>query len=178
MLVDVCETLKNTRLDNGYPQFQPSHLEITTIDVDNSVGNVIPEQASAHINVRFNPNYSGETLKLHLEELITKSTNAFPGKCQLAWHLGGEAFLTENNLLKTITKNAVERVTGIEPLFSTDGGTSDGRFMKELCPVVEFGLLSNQAHKIDEHVPVSDIRALTNVYSEILSLYCDRVQMH
>lgn len=170
--MDVCETLKNANLDSGFPEFQPSHLEITTIDVGNVAGNVIPEKASAHFNVRFNPNYCGETLINHLQKLIKSSTNA----CSATWHLecniGGEAFLTENAILKNVTKTAVEKITGIIPEFSTTGGTSDARFMKDLCPVVEFGLISDQAHQIDEHVRVSDIELLTDVYSEILRTYC------
>ena len=172
LLLDVCETLKNTHLDEGFPEFQPSHLEITTIDVDNRAANVIPEKATAHFNVRFNPNYCGETLKNHLERLIKRSINGSPVKWQLDCDIGGEAFLTENSELKKVTQYAIEQVTGLMPEFSTTGGTSDARFIKDLCPVVEFGLISEQAHQIDEHVRVSDIELLTDIYGEILTSYC------
>jgi succinyl-diaminopimelate desuccinylase len=172
LLVDVCTALKNSPLDEGFPEFQPSHLEITSIDVDNAAGNVIPEKATAHINVRFNPNFSGETLKNHLKNLIETSISGSHAKWELECDVGGEAFLTECDFLKEITKNAIEKITGIEPEFSTTGGTSDARFIKDLCPVVEFGLLSGQAHKIDEHINIRDIEILTNIYSEILSSYC------
>lgn len=172
LLVDVCETLKNTPLDDGFPEFQPSHLEITTIDVDNAASNVIPERATAHINVRFNPSYTGEKLKQYLEELINESINGHRVNWQLDCNIGGEAFLTKNTFLRAIITEAIKHVTGINPTCSTTGGTSDARFIRDICPVVEFGLISDQAHKIDERVKVSDIEMLTKVYTQTLISYC------
>lgn len=171
LLVDVCDILKNIHLDEGFPEFQPSHLEITKIDVDNSSPDIIPGKAVAHFNVRFNPNYCGDTLINHLETLIKKSINKCPVTWKLECKVAGEAFLTENALLKNVTKEAVQKITGLTPELSTTGGTSDARFIKDLCPVIEFGLISEQAHQIDEHVRLCDIELLTDAYTEILTSY-------
>ncbi len=173
-LMDYLQTLLAVSLDEGMQDFQPSNLEVTTFDVGNPTTNIIPGQASATFNIRFNPMYTGASLKAYLNEKL----KIVKERCQLdlIWNLectvGGESFLTHHEGLRKLVGDAVTDVTGKTPEFSTSGGTSDARFLKDICPVVEFGLINKEAHQVDEKVLAEDLYALTKVYKEILEKVC------
>ena len=158
-------------LDDGYLGFQPSNLEVTTIDVGNPATNVIPGTATARLNIRFNPGHTGASLAAWLAEEGEKAGAGFPGKVTVATHISGEAFLTEPGDFVAVVAGAVEAVTGVKPELSTTGGTSDARFIRSLCPVVEFGLVGTTMHAVDERAPVSEIVALTAVYRQLIGDY-------
>lgn len=163
-LVKVLAELNKEPLDAGNERFQPSNLEIVNIDVGNDSHNVIPEQASARFNVRFNNEFTPESLK---DELTRRMARAGV-KYDIDWWVSGDSFLTEAGPLSDAVSKAVAARTGRTPELSTTGGTSDARFIKDMCPVVEFGLVGATMHKIDEHVAVSDINTLTDIYTDVI----------
>jgi succinyl-diaminopimelate desuccinylase len=167
-LVAILHALKNHPLDNGTEFFQPSNLEITSIDVGNPTGNVIPASASAAFNIRFNDLHSPDSLKLW----ATSICEQFAGHYELKTTSGiADAFLTPKGPLSTVVADAVATITGIMPELSTTGGTSDARFIKNYCPVVECGLINQTAHKVDECVAVEDIFTLTQIYKTAIKNY-------
>ena len=163
-LISMLAALSTPPLDEGTDHFQPSHLAITSIDVGNPVSNVIPARAGAAFNVRFNDLHSGASL----EERFRQQCAAVGGRFDLSIDVSGEAFLTPPGALSEIIVGAVERITGRRPVLDTGGGTSDARFIKDTCPVAEFGLTAEGAHKVDESVAVADVRALVEIYHAIL----------
>ena len=163
-LVKVLATLDGP-LDNGNKRFQPSNLEIINIHVGNESHNVIPAEASARFNVRFNNEFTPESLKA---ELTRRMDSAGVGY-EVDWWLSGDSFLTKEGDLSDALCAAVEQRLGVKPELSTTGGTSDARFIKDMCPVVEFGLVGATMHKVDEHVAVADIQALTDIYEDVLN---------
>jgi len=158
-------------LDTGHPGFQPSNLEVTTIDIGNPAGNVIPARASARLNIRFNPAHSGAALSAWLREAGEAAGKGFAGNVTVTPRVSGEAFLTAPGDFTALVARTVEEVTGVKPELSTSGGTSDARFIRALCPVVEFGLVGATMHKVDEHVAVGDVRMLTDVYERLIASY-------
>lgn len=164
-LVAVLAELEKEPLDAGNDLFQPSNLEIVNVEVGNDSHNVIPAEAHARFNVRFNNEYSPESLQ---QELIRRMDRAGEDY-KIDWWVSGDSFLTEKGPLSDAVSKAVKAVTGQTPELSTTGGTSDARFIKDMCPVVEFGLVGATMHKIDEHVAVSDIESLTKIYELILA---------
>ncbi len=158
-------------LDDGYQGFQPSNLEITTVDVGNAATNVIPAQATARVNIRFNPGHTGAALAQWLTEEGEKAGASFAGKVTVKTHISGEAFLTAPGDFTAVVAGAVKAETGVDPDLSTTGGTSDARFIRALCPVVEFGLVGTTMHAVDERAPVSEIRTLTAVYKRLIADY-------
>lgn len=164
-LVAVLAELNKEPLDNGNDLFQPSNLEIVNVEVGNDSHNVIPAEAHARFNVRFNNEFSPESLQ---QELIRRMDRAGEDY-KIDWWVSGDSFLTEEGPLSDAVSKAVTAVTGKTPELSTTGGTSDARFIKDMCPVVEFGLVGATMHKIDEHVAVSDIESLTQIYEKVLS---------
>ncbi|MEO8811888.1 MAG: succinyl-diaminopimelate desuccinylase [Caulobacteraceae bacterium] len=171
VLVRLLARLQARRLDEGFDRFQPSNLEITTIDVGNPAGNVIPARASARLNIRFNPAHSGAALAGWLADEAAAAEAAFSGKVALTPRIGGEAFLTERGPFTEAIAGAVAAVSGVVPMLSTTGGTSDARFIRALCPVVEFGLVGESMHKVDESVPVAQIVQLTAIYERLIDDY-------
>ena len=161
--------LSETPLDDGYPRFQPSSLQITDIHIGNEAHNVIPARATARFNVRFNPNWTGATLEAWLREQIAAAASGldYDLKCVVS----GEAFLTTDEAFIDHIADAVKAATGQDPERSASGGTSDARFIKDAAPVVEFGLVGASMHKTDEHAAVADIEKLTDIYAEILRRY-------
>jgi succinyl-diaminopimelate desuccinylase len=147
-------------LDEGMPLFDPSHVEVTSIDTGNPVPNVIPAQATAHFNIRFNPLHTADALMQKLHSRATHLRLTYT----LTVRSSGEAFLCPNKTLQDLVCQAVKTVTGSTPSLSTSGGTSDARFLKDLCPVIEFGLVSQTAHQDDEHILVEEIYRLTSIY--------------
>ncbi len=166
-LVRFLAALKAERLDEGTEFFPPSNLEITSVDVGNPTHNIIPSTASARLNIRFNALHTGNAQQAWL---LQKAAEISPN-LQLTFALSGESFLTPPGALSGVVTDAVQRVTGILPALSTTGGTSDARFIKDHCPVVEFGLRNATAHKVDEQVPVAEIEALAQVYEQVLIGY-------
>lgn len=163
-LVKLLDALIATPLDHGTAHFQPSNLEITTIDVGNKATNVIPNTARAGFNIRFNDLHTGDSLKAWLHDTLGRVGGGFDLDVQVS----GEAFLTPPGMLSEVMSDAVLKVTGLTPELSTSGGTSDARFIKNFCPVAEFGLMNASAHKVDEHVALADIEALTQIYENMI----------
>jgi succinyl-diaminopimelate desuccinylase len=159
--------LSSTPLDSGFIQFQPSHLEITSIDVGNTTSNVIPRTISAKFNIRFNPSYT----RLSLIEHITNSLKTTSTPHTLSFLNGSEPFLTNGHAAIDKLNQAILATTGITPLLSTSGGTSDARFIKEIAPVAEFGLLNSLAHKVDERADLNDLERLEGIYKRFIELY-------
>ena len=168
-LVAILHALTTTELDQGSEHFQPSTLQVATIDIGNPVANVIPASASAVFNIRFNDRWTSETLRAWLTERI----DALGGHCTLDVAVSGEAFLVPSGAVGERLAEAVRRVTGKTPGFSTTGGTSDARFIRTCCPVAEFGLIGQRAHQVDERVALADLAALTQIYQTFLGLYLD-----
>ena len=166
-LVALLRALLALRLDDGTDHFQPSRLELTSIDVGNEATNVIPGSAAARFNVRFNDRHTGASL----ERTIRACLDAAGEPYALAAEVSGEAFLTPPGRLSTIIADSVAAVTGRTPTLSTTGGTSDARFIKDHCPVAEFGLLSRTMHRTDECVPVEALERLADIYLGILERY-------
>ena len=154
-------------LDHGTDHFQPSNIQLTTIDVGNTATNIIPGQARAAFNIRFNDLHTGAGLSDWLRETF----DAVGGAYELDLHLTGDSFLTPPGPFSDLLADVIEQVTGVTPELSTSGGTSDARFIKDYCPVAEFGLTSQTMHKTDEQVALEDIAALTEIYEAVLEGY-------
>jgi succinyl-diaminopimelate desuccinylase len=163
-LVRMLAALTAEPLDRGNDHFQPSTLALTTIDVGNPADNVIPAKGSASFNIRFNDEHTSETLK----NWIKRKCDSVGGPYDLAFRVSGESFLTLPGRLSDLVAGAVQRVTGHRPELSTTGGTSDARFIKNHCPVVEFGIVGQTMHKVDEHVSVGDVERLTDIYEAVI----------
>ncbi|WP_309091236.1 succinyl-diaminopimelate desuccinylase [Phenylobacterium sp.] len=174
VLVRLLAALQHRRLDDGYPEFQPSNLEITLIDVPNTATNIIPGTARARLNIRFNPNHTGRSLADWIEAEAQKAAEGFKGRVTVTPQISGEAFLTERGAFTDLVAGAIQDVTGRPPELSTSGGTSDARFIRALCPVVEVGLVGKTMHAVDERAPVDEIRRLQAVYARIIERYFDR----
>ena len=143
------------------------NLQLTTIDVGNSATNIIPGEARAAFNIRFNDLHTSEFLISWLKEKF----NAVGGDYDVEFQVTGEAFLTPPGKLSDILSKAIKEETGIKPDLSTTGGTSDARFIKDFCPIAEFGLISQTMHKVDECVYLADIEKLTDIYNRVLDSY-------
>ncbi len=169
-LVRMLSDLHEFPLDEGTAHFDPSTLTITSVDVGNSATNVIPARARAAFNIRFNDAHMSEGLK----EWIESRCAAIDERFELVAECSGEAFLSPPGRLSGIITNAVEKTTGLTPELSTSGGTSDARFIRTLCPVAEFGMSGETAHKVDENVLVSDIHGLTRIYRAVLDGFFGR----
>jgi len=166
-LVEMARALLDTALDEGNEHFQASTLAFSTIDVGNPAGNVIPGEAKANFNIRFNNLHSGDSLS----ELLRARLPEVGGDHRLEIRVTGESFLTEPGLLSGLICDAAEAELGRRPELSTTGGTSDARFIKDYCPVAEFGLVGRTMHKNDEHVPAEDVLALSRIYERVLDGY-------
>ncbi len=171
VLVDILSRLQARVLDDGYTGFQPSNLEVTTIDVGNTATNVIPASAKARVNIRFNPGHKGAELAAWFEEVCRDAGEGFDGKVEVLSKISGEAFLTLPGDFTDVIVAAVGDATGRVPELSTTGGTSDARFIRALCPVVEFGLVGSTMHQVDERAPVEEIRQLAGAYEALINRY-------
>ncbi len=171
VLLDILQTLRARRLDEGYPEFQPSNLEVTTVDVANPATNVIPAQARARLNIRFNPAHRGADLSAWIERVCADAARASGLRVDANPVVSGEAFLTEPGPFTETVLSAVADITGVPPEMSTTGGTSDARFIRALCPVVELGLVGKTIHQIDEHVALPDIAALQRIYTRVIERF-------
>ncbi|AHA27552.1 succinyl-diaminopimelate desuccinylase [Candidatus Liberibacter americanus] len=173
-LIPLLEQLKRVDFDSGNDYFPPTNLEITTIDVGNPVLNVIPAEVKISFNIRFNNIWNEQTLK---EEVSKRLKKAIQGNDQytsgLSYNLqfidnSAQAFLTQNKKLSDLLAKSINNITGQNPQLSTNGGSSDARFIKDYCPVIEFGLVSKTIHEIDENVPIADLDILTCIYEDFL----------
>jgi succinyl-diaminopimelate desuccinylase len=164
-LVALLAAIDGIVLDQGNAWFQPSNIELTDLEVGNPAANVIPSQAKARLSIRFNDDHRGEAL---VERIRALAEQHAPGAVVTS-RISGEAFLTQPGPLSTLVAAAIEERTGLTPELSTTGGTSDARFLSQLCPTVEFGLINATMHKVDEAVAVADLRALTDIYAGVIA---------
>jgi succinyl-diaminopimelate desuccinylase len=176
VLVRLLSALQDRQLDDGYPEFQPSNLQVTTIDVGNPATNVIPKTAKARLNIRFNPAHTGRSLADWIEAEAAKAGEGFNGQVTAQVAISGEAFLTEPGPFVAVVAEAVEAEAGRRPELSTTGGTSDARFIRALCPVVELGLVGATMHAVDERTPVAEIEQLTAVYRRLIRRYFETLK--
>lgn len=170
-LIKILKKIKDLKLDKGTKNFQPSNLEVTKINIDNHADNVIPGSAEAVFNIRFNDKHTSSSLKNKLNKIFKAVTKANKSNFKITYEVSGEAFLTKPNKTTYMVQNIVKKVTGLKPKLSTSGGTSDARFIKNIAPCLEFGLVGKTMHKIDESVSVSDLKKLTKIYKNILVSY-------
>ncbi len=171
VMASVLAALKAEPLDSGSAHFEASNLEVTSVDVGNPTDNVIPAKITARFNIRFNDNHSAESLKRALEDRIARVVEGTGATHELAFYLSGESFVTDGGPLVELLRSSVYDVLGVTPELSTSGGTSDARFIKDVCPVVEFGLTAATIHQVDEHAPVADLENLTAIYRRFLDRY-------
>lgn len=166
-LLAMLDRLLAREFDDGDAHFQATNLEITSVDVGNAASNVIPAEATAAFNIRFNTSQHGEDLC----DWLRRECADVGGDYDLKLRVGGEPFLTAPGDFTDMLRQAIEAETGVAPELSTTGGTSDARFIKNHCPVVEFGMVGRTMHKVDEHVAVADIETLTLIYRRVLQRY-------
>ncbi len=171
-LLKTLTALTENPLDDGTPHFQPSNLEITSIDIGNTATNVIPASATARINIRFNDLHTPASLEKWLRDIIDKNAGTHDFDCAAS----GEAFVTEPGPFTDLISASIKDVTGRTPELSTTGGTSDARFIKNHCAVAEFGLVGKTMHKIDEECRLDDMESLTEVYRRVLDGYFRQVR--
>lgn len=171
VLIDILSRLQARVLDDGYEGFQPSNLEVTTIDVGNTATNIIPREAKARLNIRFNPAHKGADLESWIAGTAAAVGEGFKGRVEVKSIISGEAFLTRQGPFTEMVAAAILETTGETTDMSTTGGTSDARFIRALCPVLEFGLVGETMHAVDERVPVSQIRDLQAAYQRIIERY-------
>ena len=179
-LMQLLDALLNPAFDDGTKDFQPSNLEVTTVDVGNPAVNVIPAKATASFNIRFNDTWTDETLQAEIHNRLdaaAKKKKYRAGRTEavsfdIVWRDNPcHVFLTKDDKLIGTLSKSVETVTGRAPRLSTTGGTSDARFIKDYCPVVEFGLVGQTMHMVDERVALSDLETLTQVYERFIADY-------
>ena len=170
-LMRLMDQLAHHELDRGTDHFDASTLAIVTVDTGNPATNVIPAQARAAVNIRFNDRHSGQSLTAWLEAQAEAVATGYGVEIAVKVKVSGESFLTPPGELSELVARAVEAETGRRPEFSTSGGTSDARFVKDHCPVVEFGLVGQSMHQVDEHVQIAHIQQLKAIYARILRDY-------
>ena len=190
-IVALLSALMSAPLDDGSTHFDPSNLEFTSIDVGNKTVNVIPSEARARFNIRYNDRHTQDEVKALIEQRTKAAAGAFSGEVdagspsenatnkktsKIRWRIeweptNADVFVTAPGAFVDLVRAAVADVTGKSPALSTSGGTSDARFIKDYCPVVEFGLVNTTMHKIDERVPTADLVTLTAIYRKVLERY-------
>ena len=170
-LVQILKLIKDIKFDQGTKDFQPTNLEITKININNTADNVIPGIATATFNIRFNNKHSSSSLKKKINKVIKKISAKNKSKYKIEYSVSGEAFLTNPNKTTFMIQDVIKKITKIKPKLSTTGGTSDARFIRKIAPCLEFGLVGKTMHKVDEAVSLSDLKKLTLIYSNILKNY-------
>ena len=171
IIVKILKELKEIRFDKGTKNFQPTNLEVTKININNTADNVIPAEAEATFNIRFNNKHSSKSLKKRLNIIFKKISKKHKSKFKIEYRVSGEAFLTKPNKTTFMVQNVIKKITKIKPKLSTTGGTSDLRFIKAICPGLEFGLVGKTMHKVDEAVSLKDLKKLNKIYLNILQNY-------
>jgi succinyl-diaminopimelate desuccinylase len=171
VLAELVTQFSSHKLDKGNEHFDPSTLAFTTVDVGNDVTNVIPGEARAAFNIRFNDKHTPDSLINWVKDRAQRIAQESGCRIDITYQTSGVSFLTVPGKFTQLVSDTVASVTGQSPFFSTSGGTSDARFIKDICPVVELGLAGTTMHKADECVAVSEINTLTDIYAAILSAY-------
>jgi len=171
IIVNILKELKEIQFDKGTRDFQPTNLEVTRININNTADNVIPATAEATFNIRFNNKHSSNSLKKKLNKIFRKITKKHKSKFKIEYRVSGEAFLTKPNKTTFMIQNIIKKITKLKPKLSTTGGTSDLRFIRTICPGLEFGLVGKTMHKVDEAVSLKDLKNLTKIYENILKNY-------
>ncbi len=172
-LIALLNRLATWQMDEGTAAFDPSTLAVTTVDTGNPANNVIPGKATATVNIRFNDAHSSQSIERSLRAMLAEAT--IEGvTLDMRVTVSGESFVTEPDAFTDLLRGAITAETGIDPALSTSGGTSDARFVRRICPVVEFGLVGQTMHKADEHVAVADIHALARIYRAVIDGYLAR----
>ena len=170
-IVNILKELKEIKFDKGTKDFQPTNLEVTKININNTADNVIPATAEATFNIRFNNKHSSNSLKKKINKIFRKITKKHKSKFKIDYRVSGEAFLTKPNKTTFMIQNIIKKITKLKPKLSTTGGTSDLRFIRTICPGLEFGLVGKTMHKVDEAVSLKDLKNLTKIYENILKNY-------
>ena len=170
-IVNILKELKEIKFDKGTKDFQPTNLEVTKININNTADNVIPATAEATFNIRFNNKHSSNSLKKKLNKIFRVITKKHKSKFKIEYRVSGEAFLTKPNKTTFMIQNIIKKITKLKPKLSTTGGTSDLRFIRTICPGLEFGLVGKTMHKVDEAVSLKDLKNLTKIYEKILKNY-------
>ena len=173
-LARIIDRLSCTELDSGTGSFEPSRLVVTVISVPNTATNVIPGRAEAHFNVRYNDAWTRPRLENHLRGICESAAAERTARFDLTFSGTGDVFLTEPGPLVETMLAAVQAETGRRPALTTGGGTSDARFIKDHCPVIEFGLVNKTIHQVDERVPIDDLEALTRIYERFITAFFAR----
>ncbi len=171
IIVKILKEFKDIKFDKGTKNFQPTNLEVTRININNTADNVIPSIAEATFNIRFNNKHSSKSIKKKLNEILKKINKKQKSKFKIEYRVSGEAFLTKPSQTTFMIQNIIKKITKIKPKLSTTGGTSDLRFIKAICPGLEFGLVGKNMHKVDESVSLKDLKNLTKIYFSILKSY-------
>jgi succinyl-diaminopimelate desuccinylase len=170
-LISICSQLKAKPLDNGNKHFQSSNLEFTSINVDNKAHNVIPARASTRFNIRYNNFHTAKSLKKKIIYVVKSICAKNKTKYKIEFLASGDSFLTKPGSTIQMAKKIIKKITKINPVFSTTGGTSDARFIKKIAPCLEFGLVNKSMHKVDENVSISDLKNLKLIYLKIIENY-------
>lgn len=170
-LMETCAALKARRLDDGAPGFDPSNLEVTSVDVGNSVHNVIPQRATAKLNIRFNTNHTGEALFAWIKETAEAAAARIGAKASFTIASQSVPFYTDPGAFTAMLVESVHESFGIMPALTTTGGTSDARYIRNYAQVAELGLRNATAHMVDEHCAVEDVRTLARCYEAVLRRY-------
>ena len=171
IIVEILNNIKKLKLDSGNKDFQPSNLEVTKITINNSADNVVPAEAKASFNIRFNNLHTSSSLKKKLNKIFSSITKKSKANYKIKYNVSGESFLTKPSKTVYMIKNVIKKSTKINPVLSTTGGTSDARFIKKIAPCIEFGLIAKTIHQVDEMARVADLKKLKNIYLDILVNY-------
>lgn len=169
----IIEALVREPIDQGSTHFQPTSLQFTTVDVGNKATNIAPGVVRARFNTRFNDLWTSKTLLAHLQARIERASAAIGGNGTIEYQVSvsGESFYTPPGPLSDLVAGAIRDVAGVEAELSTTGGTSDARFIRSYCPVLEFGLVGESMHKVDEKSAIADLKTLARVYETVLDRY-------
>ena len=170
-IIKILDEIKKIKFDKGTKDFQPTNLEVTKINIDNTADNIIPGVGKATFNIRFNNKHTSSSLKKKLNKIFKKIAKKDKSHFKIEYRVSGEAFLTKPNKTTYMIQNVIKKITKIKPKLSTTGGTSDARFIRKIAPCLEFGLVGKTMHKVDEAVSISDLKKLTKIYVEILKNY-------
>ena len=171
IIVKILKEIKEIKFDKGTKNFQPTNLEVTKININNTADNIIPAIAEATFNIRFNNKHSSNSIKKKLNKIFNKISKKNKSKFKIDYKVSGEAFLTKPNQTTFMIQDIIKKVTKIKPKLSTTGGTSDLRFIRKISPGLEFGLVGKTMHKVDEAVSLKDLKNLTKIYQYILQNY-------
>ena len=171
IIVEILKKLKDIIFDKGTKDFQPTNLEVTKVNINNIADNVIPATAEATFNIRFNNKHSSKSIKKKLNKIFERINKKYKSKFKVEYKVSGEAFLTKPDKTTFMVQSVIKKITKIRPKLSTTGGTSDLRFIRTICPGLEFGLVGKTMHKVDEAVSLKDLKNLTKIYLNIIQNY-------